>query len=822
MGNNVYIDFDVRSLSIIRSARSREPIPSGNQNHIFARFTFTSDWDGLNRIAVFSRNNQDVFNVPIVDSVCPIPNEMLATPGTITVSVFGGDRRTVNSVALEVVQSGFKQGLPPSPPEPNSLFVQSPDSTIPFIREYDGDFEYFAFGEWNRIEGTGGKSGYDGWTPVFALVQDGERDIIRIINWTGGGGVKPATGYLGPSGIVGNISQAVNIRGNQGELGQSGEDGFDGKSATIEIGNTTTLPAGSFATVENIGSDINAILEFGIPQGIPGSGGGSGGSSIINATASISTINFSIIAPDARTDPAILVFTAPAPYSASYNFTLNGNNITVKSHNGEPINKPWIKNEKVNLLYLNGFLYFNQGSDPKPKNMLPNRPASTYISGITVTAYDDGSVRMRGTATATVEISTVGTYNSAVSYGVIKAGRQYYFDPGLESAYPSCTVSFNYGLSSARAITVRGIFTSAVDLNINYCRYSIPNGTNLDITVKPAIYEVISPENIPWVFPDIYRVPKGELFELYYSPFNAGITLQTDSYVSGIGNPQTRKWVIPTAAETSGVYDSTLYITRNAQDIVKKQFQITVFDKPVSPLPKKVLMIGDSLTNNALPSSQLIADKATSDFGSNPFEFVGTLGTVPYRHEGRSGWTTSDYVTNKAGNPFWNADTSAVSFAYYTQQTGIQPDIVNVMLGTNDIIISSISLQASISNLKKFLDIMKIDWPNSKIMLSIPPMLGSQSGLNAAAYRGRETILRGRGILYASYIVKQFAGESRISIVPVYYCFDSEYNYSTIQETANPFVTNTVTVQSESIHPTPNGMRQIGAIWYWSLLSLIM
>lgn len=42
-----------------------------------------------------------------------------------------------------------------------------------------------------------------------------------------------------------------------------------GKDATIEVGETTTLPAGSDATVENVGTPTAAILNF----GIPGSGG---------------------------------------------------------------------------------------------------------------------------------------------------------------------------------------------------------------------------------------------------------------------------------------------------------------------------------------------------------------------------------------------------------------------------------------------------------------------------------------------------------------------------------------------------------------------
>lgn len=48
------------------------------------------------------------------------------------------------------------------------------------------------------------------------------------------------------------------------------EYGEGGGGATVEVGDTTTLPAGSDATVENVGTDTEVILEFGIPQGAQG------------------------------------------------------------------------------------------------------------------------------------------------------------------------------------------------------------------------------------------------------------------------------------------------------------------------------------------------------------------------------------------------------------------------------------------------------------------------------------------------------------------------------------------------------------------------
>ncbi len=59
--------------------------------------------------------------------------------------------------------------------------------------------------------------------------------------------------------------------------GQAGVDGADGKAATVNVGITTTLPAGSKATVTNVGNETNAVFNFGIPKGQDGTGGSGGG-----------------------------------------------------------------------------------------------------------------------------------------------------------------------------------------------------------------------------------------------------------------------------------------------------------------------------------------------------------------------------------------------------------------------------------------------------------------------------------------------------------------------------------------------------------------
>lgn len=69
-----------------------------------------------------------------------------------------------------------------------------------------------------------------------------------------------------PKGVKGDPGKD----GMQGIQGEKGEPGKDGLSATIKIGEVTTGESGSEVKIENVGTDINAILNISIPKGADG------------------------------------------------------------------------------------------------------------------------------------------------------------------------------------------------------------------------------------------------------------------------------------------------------------------------------------------------------------------------------------------------------------------------------------------------------------------------------------------------------------------------------------------------------------------------
>lgn len=93
-----------------------------------------------------------------------------------------------------------------------------------------------------------------------------------------------ASGVLSWTNKAGLANPAsVNIKGAKGDTGATGA------AATITIGSVTTGEPGTNASVSNSGTSTNAILNFMIPRGNPGSGGGS--SVDVDAALSDSSLN---------------------------------------------------------------------------------------------------------------------------------------------------------------------------------------------------------------------------------------------------------------------------------------------------------------------------------------------------------------------------------------------------------------------------------------------------------------------------------------------------------------------------------------------------
>ena len=103
-------------------------------------------------------------------------------------------------------------------------------------------------------QGIQGVAGLHGWTPKFAVVTDGTRRVQQVVDWFGGTGSKPATGeYVGATGLVATIAQAVDIRG-------------PGGIGTGNVNPTGTIAANDLAAfADSTGEVIKALKAADLP-----------------------------------------------------------------------------------------------------------------------------------------------------------------------------------------------------------------------------------------------------------------------------------------------------------------------------------------------------------------------------------------------------------------------------------------------------------------------------------------------------------------------------------------------------------------------------
>jgi hypothetical protein len=136
--------------------------------------------------------------------------------------------------------------------------------------------------------GGGGGSGDDGWTPILSVVSDGERRVLQVVDWTGGDLPKPTTGlYVGATGLEALIANGVDIRGAAGANGTNGTNGWspilavvsDGERRVLQVTDWTGGTGSKPATGSYIGATgLEALIANGVDiRGATGAAGAAGG-----------------------------------------------------------------------------------------------------------------------------------------------------------------------------------------------------------------------------------------------------------------------------------------------------------------------------------------------------------------------------------------------------------------------------------------------------------------------------------------------------------------------------------------------------------------
>ncbi len=144
-------------------------------------------------------------------------------------------------------------------------------------------------------DGEDGEDGTDGWTPVLSVVEDSTRRVLKIIDYVGGTGTEPTTYlnyYIGASGPVASIGDAIDIRGAAGAAGAGSGDLVAANNLSDVVSPSTSrtnLGLGTIATqaannVSISGGAITGITDLAVADG------GTGGSDAATARTNLGLV----------------------------------------------------------------------------------------------------------------------------------------------------------------------------------------------------------------------------------------------------------------------------------------------------------------------------------------------------------------------------------------------------------------------------------------------------------------------------------------------------------------------------------------------------
>lgn len=342
--------------------------------------------------------------------------------------------------------------------------------------------------------------------------------------------------------------------------------------------------------------------------------------------------------------------------------------------------------------------------------------------------------------------------------------------------------------------------------------------------------------------PKIIYAAVGRTIEIY----NNQICLEADKYhvqwICAVGTAYGRKFSVkPTSGQVGNkllrmvVYDDNLNELWSGSTTLK----VVADNHPTA----NILPIGDSFTNwkRWLPEIRKLSNDNINFVGTREsgvdYSADGTVypqGTI--HHEGRSGWSASDYLANSTytfdsrysgasdvagtANPFW--DGNKFNYAHYLSKQGASiggtPTAVQIFLGTNGMEIDPTN------NASAIIDIVnKIRADNADIPIFVINTIyrSNQDGYastgadgysgSASAFSYNENV---KVINLMNALREPLSQIANVHVIPLALMHDTEYNFGQKEVTVNPRSDIKQNVPIESVHPQASGYYQMADVFY--------
>ena len=305
-----------------------------------------------------------------------------------------------------------------------------------------------------------------------------------------------------------------------------------------------------------------------------------------------------------------------------------------------------------------------------------------------------------------------------------------------------------------------------------------------------------------------------------------------------VGKQMERGYSITPAAADAG--DHLLIITVYQSPEIAISYRATLHVIATSAndgVTKDIIVLGDSTTYDGTVISK-IHENLTGDVMQ--INTLGTMGTAPNNHEGRSGWSFATYFTKESVtypspdprgtiyNPFYNPSTQTFDASYYfANNRGVPiPDWFFINMGINDTFDfkNDVQIRSGIDTVIDYYDAaiasLKEAAPNMNIgiCLTIPPNHSQDAFGKAYDCNQNRDQYKRNNTLFVQRLIAEYGGreDEGIYLVPIHTNLDTIYNMgmeSLPVNGRNTSVTYQSPIGNGGVHPASSGYWQIADVY---------
>ena len=446
----------------------------------------------------------------------------------------------------------------------------------------------------------------------------------------------------------------------------------------------------------------------------------------------------------------------------------------------------------------------------KPFN-LDNLTGNSKLAASAFSAFEihctdpSAQVKLTRVLRANSNVHAIVITVNGTSYNVLNAPSANYTEPSYNE-FNLSNVVYGYFVIDWSKLTSGTAYNSiGAELKQTYIKPYVetPKYDEVEILL-PEVINVAIGHQISLEYYNIIKCSNVEEFEI--------VSNQATSVFQNLGD---RLKIEPTSAG-----ETTLKLSAYKNNVLITEKTTTINAVADTQPQIKAIFIGDSMVDACIFIAELKHMLGTNltlygTRSSTAEDSSGNSQTV--LHEGRPGWSSSDYVNsaskNGISNPFYN---SGFDFSYYMTNNSTFNDVTDVfvLLGANDG-----ASTTYIANIQSICESIKTYNSNIKIhvMLPIPPI---RSGY-AWGTRSYTNYMTFKGYMFdkAKQLITAYDSTNGYTIVPINANLNCYYDFPQTEVAVNSRNPQLIPVGNDNVHPSKYGYYRFADVVYSDIVA---